>query len=172
MKGFRILAILTVLLLVFGIGFMTFFVYGRMKTSEYQFQVDAVLSAAAVANQGEPLTDPDKAVLAEYEGKTAVIVPGNYTALSSYLRKDAATLPFLRMDTSGALKITVCGEAIFTAVPADESGDVVLIRLETGGKVFRMRTDGGNQWASLIRCCMEGTYHDDNISMDDNLPLN
>ena len=54
MKGFRILLVITILLLVFGIGFLIFSVHSRLTTSEYMFQVDAVLSAASVANQDEP----------------------------------------------------------------------------------------------------------------------
>ena len=166
MKIFRFLVIFTAILLVFGIAFLIYSVHARLTASEYQFQVDAVLAAASVANQGEPLTDPDKAVISEYNGKQTVIVPGNYTALSYYLRKDAYTRPFLNVDKQNALKITVCDDAVFYAVPADESGDKVLIRLETNGNVFQMHTDGGNQWASLLECCTGGTYHDDNIPLE------
>lgn len=163
MKWSRVAIALTVVMLVCGMVMMVFFVHSRIKGAEYQFQVDAILSAAEVANGGELLPDPDKAVIAEYGGKKAVVAPGNYKALSSYLRKDAAMPPWIRMDEDTALKITVCGEAVFYASPDDTEGDVVLIRLITGGKEFRMRTDGGNQWASLLRCCMEGTYHDANL---------
>lgn len=166
MKWFRFLIILTVLLLVFGIAFLIYSVHARLTASEYQFQVDAVLAAATVANQGEPLTETDKAVIAEYDGQRTVIVPGNYTALSFYLRKDAAMPPFLNIDREKALKITVCDEAVIYAVPGDAGGDVVLVRLETGGNVFQMRTDGGNQWTSLLAVCTEGTYHDKNIPLD------
>ena len=166
MKIFRFLVIFTAILLVFGIAFLIYSVHARLTASEYQFQVDAVLAAASVANQGEPLTDPDKAVISEYNGKQTVIVPGNYTALSYYLRKDAYTRPFLNVDKQNALKITVCGDAVFYAVPVDDSGDKVVIRLETNGNVFQMHTDGGNQWASLLECCTKGTYHDDNIPLE------
>lgn len=166
MKGFRILLIITVLLLVFGIAFLIFSVHARLTLSEYQFQVDAVLSAAAVANQEEPLTEPDKAVLSEYGGQRTVIVPGNYKALSYYLRKDAAMIPFLHVDQENALKITVCNEAVFYLVPDKNSNDIVLIQLETGGNTFRIRTDGGNQWTSLLSVCTGGTYHDSNIPLN------
>ena len=166
MKVFKILVILTVLLLVAGIALLVFSIHTRLTTSEYQFQVDAVLAAASVANQGEPLTDPDKAVISEYNGKQTVIVPGNYTALSYYLRKDAYTRPFLNVDKQNALKITVCDESVFYLVPEQDSGDVVLIRLEAGNRVFQMRTDGGNQWSSLLAVCTRGTYHDENIPLN------
>ena len=166
MKGFRILIIVTALLLVFGIGFMIFSVHSRLTAAEYQFQVDAILAAATVANREEPLTDSDKAVIAEYEGQRTVIVPGNYTALSAFLRKDAAMPLFLQIDPEKALKITVCDDAVFLAAPADDSGDIVVVQLETGGKTFRIRTDGGNQWTSLLTVCTKGTYHDDNLPLD------
>ena len=166
MKVFKALLNLTLVLLLVGIAFLIFSIHSRLTTSEYQFQVDAVLSAALVQNQGEPLTEPDKAVIAEYEGRQVAVAPGNYTSLSFYLRKDAAMPLFLNVDREKALKITVCNEAVFYAVPGNDSGDLVLVRLETGGKVFQMRTDGGNQWPSLLAVCTEGTYHDKNIPLD------
>ena len=166
MKGFRIFVAVTLLLLIAGIGFLIFFIHARMTATEYLFQVDAVLSAASVVNQDQPLTDSDKAVISEYEGQRYVIVPGNYLALSSYLRKDASMPLFLNIDREKALKITVCDESVFYLVPEQDSGDVVLIRLEAGNRVFQMRTDGGNQWASLLAVCTKGTYHDENIPLN------
>ena len=167
MKLIRIMVVFAIVLLVAGIAFLIFSVHSRLNGTEYQFQVDAVLSAASIANGEDPLTtDPDKAVIAEYQGKRAVVVPGNYTALSSWLRKDAASLPFLSIDKENALKLTVCNEAVFYAVPDKGSEDVVLIELTTMGRTFRIRTDGGNQWQSLLTCCMKGSYHDDNIPLD------
>ena len=63
MKVFKALLILTLVLLLVGIAFLIFSIHSRLTTSEYQFQVDAVLSAALVQNQGEPLTEPDKALI-------------------------------------------------------------------------------------------------------------
>lgn len=166
MKSFRVLGIAAFLILAAGIAFILFSVHSRMTASEYQFQVEAVLSAATVANRGEALTDPDKAVIAEYEGKRTVIVPGNYRALSAYLRKDAAAPPFLRMDKEKAMKLTVCEGAVFYLSPDEKDGDIVRVLLETGGKTFRMRTSGGNQWTSLLAVCTSGTYHDENIPLD------
>lgn len=166
MKAFRVLLIITVLLLVLGIGFLIFSVHSRLTTSEYLFQVDAVFSAASVANQDEPLTESDKAVIADYEGQKSVIVPGNYKSLSFYLRKDAYMQPFMRMDKDKALKVTVCDETAFWILPKEDNSDIVWIRLETGGKTFDMRTDGGNQWSSLLAICTKGTYHDENIPLE------
>ena len=167
MKIIRVLIILTVLLLVFGIAFLIWSVHSRLTGTEYQFQVDAILSAASVANGEDPFTtDPDKAVIAEYNGQKTVVVPGNYTALSYWLRKDAVNTLFFSMDREKALKLTVCGEAVLRIAPQDESGDVVLVELTTMGRTFRMRTDGGNQWQSILTCCTKGTYHDENIPLE------
>lgn len=166
MKAFRILLIVTIFLLVAGIGFLIFSIHARLTTSEYMFQVDAVLSAASIANQNEPLTETDKAVIADYEGRRTVIVPGNYKALSSYLRKDAYLQPLQHIDKKNALKITVCDEAIFYIVPKNGDPDKVYVLLETNGRSFRMHASGGNQWSSLLAVCTKGTYHDDNIPLE------
>ena len=167
MKTAKILLIITALLLVGGIAFMIFSVHARLNGTEYQFQVDAILTAASIANEEDPLTtDPEKAVIAEYNGRKAVVVPGNYAALASYLRKDAASLLFASVDHEKALRLTVCDEAVFWIVPQDESGDVVLVELTTMGQRFRIRTDGGNQWTNLLACCTKGTYHDENIPLE------
>lgn len=167
MKLMRIVIIFVILLLVFGIAFLVWTVHSRLQGTEYQFQVDAILTAASVANGEDPLTtDPDKAVIAEYEGQRAVVVPGNYQALSSYLRKDAASMLFSSVNKEKALKLTICNEAVLWLAPQDDSGDVVLIELSTMGQHFRIRTDGGNQWINLLGCCLKGTYHDDNIPLE------
>ena len=167
MKIIRILIIFTVVLLVFGIAFLVFSIHTRLKGTEYQFQVDAVLTAASIANEGDPLTtDPALSVIAEYDGRKAVVVPGNYMALSSYLRKDAVSMLFFSMNREKSLKLTVCDIATICIAPDNGSEDVVLVELVTKDQTFRMRTDGGNQWKSLLACCMEGTYHDKNIPLE------
>ena len=162
----RGLIIFTVVMLVGGIVFIGYLLRARTQANEYLFQVDAVLSACMVVNQGEPLTDADKAVIAEYDGQKAVVVPDNYAALSSYLRKDAVMPLLLQIDRSKALKITFCGQAVLYAVPADDTGDKVLLCLETGGQTLSMHIRGGNLWINLVACCMTGTYHDKNIPLN------
>ncbi len=167
MKIIRILVIFTVVLLVFGIAFLVLTIHTRLNGTEYQFQVDAILTAASIANEEDPLTtDPALSVTAEYEGRKAVVVPGNYLALSSYLRKDAVSMLFFSMDREKALKLTVCDLATIFIAPDNGSEDVVLVELVTKDQTFRMRTDGGNQWKSILTCCTEGTYHDKNIPLE------
>lgn len=162
----KTLLFLVILLLILGTAGMIYLIRARMQGTEYQFQVDAVLAAARAANGGEALTDPDRAVIASWEGRRAVISPGNYQALSSYLRREAAMPLLARMDPEGALKIVCCREAELLARPADETGDRVLVRLTTQGQTFTMHIKGGNLWQNLLACCTEGTYHDRNLPLD------
>ena len=167
MKMARILVIFTIVFMVFGIGFLAFSIYSSRTGTEYQFQVDAVLAAATIANDEDPLTtDPDRAVIAEYEGRRAVVVPNNYMALSSYLRKSSACMLFFSVNREKAIKLTVCNEAVFYIVPQEGSEDVVYVEFSTMGQTFHMRTHGGNQWKNLLDCCMKGTYHDGNIPLE------
>ena len=159
----KILIILTVLLLCLGIAGIVYAVRARLVSNEYQFQVDAVLAAASVANGGEVSTDPLKAVWTEYAGRQAIVAPGNYKALSYYLRSDAMMPPFGRIREEKCLKITVCDEAVFWVMPLSESGDSILIRLTTQGQTFLMRARGGNLWPNLLECALNGTYRDRNI---------
>lgn len=162
----KLVIIFVVLMLVGGMVAMYYFFNARMTATEYMFQVDAVLAAAEIANGGEPVTEADRAVIAEYGGARTVVVPENYVSLSSYLRKDAMMPFFARIDRDKALKITVCDVATLYACPANDGGDEVLVQLETGGKTFRMHTRGGNLWKSLLACCTAGTYHGENIPLD------
>jgi len=167
MKITRILVILTVLLLVAAIGFIVYAVHSRTAIPNYQFQVDAVLSAASIANEDNPLTtEPDKCVIAEYEGRRAVVVPDNYLSLSSFLKKDAACPLFVSVNKDKALKLTVCDIAVFYIMPEGDSTDVVLVEMDSSGKHFGMRIDGGNLWPNLLESCMNGTYHGQNIPLD------
>ena len=167
MKIFRILVIVTILLLIAGIAFLIFSIHSRLTISEYQFQVDAILTAASIANGEDSLTtDPALSLTAEYEGRKAVVVTNNYMALSSYLRKSSACMLFFSVNREKAMKLTVCNEAVFYIAPQENSEDVVYVEFSTMGQTFHMRTHGGNQWKNLLDCCMKGTYHDGNIPLE------
>ena len=167
MKWFgKAVMIAVILLLAVGIAGIVYAVRARMVSAEYQFQVDAVLMAASVINEDEAVTDADRAVIAEYQGRRAVVVPGNYKALSYYLRMDAMMPPWGNVREEQCLRITVCGEDVILAMPANGSEDSILIRMTTGGKTFLMRARGGNLWTNLLACAMDGTYHDRNIPLE------
>ena len=161
----RVLLILTALLLIGGMVFFGYAVYVRQQGNEYRFQVEAMLSAAAIASREELTDDPAKAVIASYAGQKAVIHPENYRQLAFYLREECVMSLFSKVDRNNALEITFCGRDRLWASPADTGGDRVVIYLETGGKTFNMRVRGGNLWSSLVACCSKGTY------LADNLPL-
>ena len=167
MKFTRILIILTVVLLVAAIGFIIFAISSRTAIPNYQFQVDAVLTAASIANEEDPLTtDPGKCVTAEYDGRRTVVVPGNYQTLSYYLKENAACPLFVSVNRDKALKLTVCDVATFYVIPDGDSGDAAILELDTSNKHFGMRVKGGNLWTKLLECCTDGTYHDKNIPLD------
>ena len=162
----RILLALTALLLIGGMVFFGYAVYVRQQGNEYRFQVEAMLSAAAIANQEELTDDPAKAVIASYAGQKAIIHPENYRQLAFYLREDCVMSLFSKADRNSALEITFCGEDRLWASPADNSGDRVVVHLETGGKTFNMRIRGGGLWANLVACCTRGTYLADNLPLE------
>ena len=163
--GKRILIVFPILLLVAGIVLMGYLVSARRQSVEYQFQVDAILGACSVANGGEAVTDPERCVTAEYQDRRTVVVPGNYLALSTFLRRDAMMPFYAKMDRTEALKLTFCGQAELYAMP-QRKGERVLIELNTGDARFLIQARGGNLWKSLLACCMEGTYHDENIPLE------
>lgn len=162
----RFFIILTVLILVLGIAFMVFLIHARRRGFDYQFQVDAVLAAAAVANENTLTEDPARSVVSSWQGKKWIVSPNNYSALSAYLRRDAAMPLFMRIDPEKALTITCCGDSVFRVQPEDESGESVLIELKSGGETFRMHARGGLLWKGLLEAATKGTYHDENLSLN------
>ena len=162
----RILLTLTALLLIGGIISFIYFIYVRQQGNEYRFQIEAILSAAAIANQEELTDDPEMAVIASYEGQKTVVHPENYRQLAFYLREDCVMTLFTKADPKSALEIVFCGTDRLLASPADSSGDRVVIHLETRGKTFNMLVRGGNLWKNLITCCGKGTYFADNLPLE------
>ena len=164
-KGVRVALILVIVLLVGGVAGMIFAVNSRMQTNEYLFRIEAAFSAATVANGGEPLTDPEVSIVSEWEQQRWTVVPGNYKALLAWLKREPGRPIFFSMDTSRALKLVFCDSDVLYAAPANDSGEQVLIQLETGGQTFRMRIHGGKLWDSLLAAATRGTYHDDNLPL-------
>ena len=56
----KAVVVTAILLLAVGIAGIVYAVRARMVSAEYQFQADAVLTAASVANEGEAVTDADR----------------------------------------------------------------------------------------------------------------
>ncbi len=166
MKWFTKLIFVLVAVLLLGsvFGFI-FILRARTQATEYRFQIDALLQAALIANEEQPLTDADKAVVAEYGGQRTVVVPGNYAALAYYLERDAVSPPWGRPDPDRSLHIRICDLAELYVSPADKTGEKVLIWLKEPERSIVVHVRGGNQWQSLLDCCMTGTYHDANIPL-------
>lgn len=163
----RFFIILTVLILVVAIALMIFAVHSRKRTEEYKFQVEAIFSLAAAANDNTLLKDPDLSVVTSWEGRKWVVSPENYMALVSYLRRDAGMPLFMpRIDPDRCLTVTVCGEAVFRVIPENDSGESILIELETGSQTFRMHAKGGLLWNGLLDYSTEGPLRQRNLTLD------
>ena len=162
----RFFIILTVIVLLGGIAFLIFAVHSRKRTFEYLFQVDAVMTAATVANNGELIQDPALSVVSEWQGERWYVHPANYTAISSYIKRDAAMPLFFHMNEDEVLTITCCNDAVFRIAPSNDEGDAVDIELKTGGQTFRIHARGGILWPALLECSTRGTYHDQNLPVN------
>ena len=167
MKWFsKFLIALAVVLLLGSILFFVYLLNARMQATEYRFQIDSLLAAAELANEGQTQTDPGKAVIAEYDGRRMLVVPGNYTALAYYLERDAVSPLFGRPDPKSSLHITILDLAELYVTPTGKAGDQVLISLKGQDRNIVVHVRGGHEWAQLLECCMEGTYHDSNIPLE------
>ena len=163
---YHFLIALAFILLIGAIGGMIYAYHATRQMVEFRFQVDSLITAAEYANNDEPVTDPDKAIIAEYDGRHYLIVPGNYTALSFYLQQEAVMPLFGKPDPSKAIRIQICDLATVIAAPTDETGEVLLVQLDTQDQHFVMRVNGFDHWARMVTMCTEGTYHDANIPLD------
>lgn len=140
-----------VALLIVGIACLGFFVYARYQANEYAARVAASFNAAALLNGEETYTEPDRAVISVYEGRRYVVLPENYKAIVSLLRKDCAMPLVRRVGKDAPLTITVCDSARLAIEPDRDSGDGVLISFAADtGKRFAMHARGGNIWKQLV----------------------
>lgn len=161
----------TKLLVALGVGTLIFVIVGfvyivraKYSMNEYAVQVGAAFNAATIVNATETHTDEQQAVIATYNGKSSVIVPENYKALQSYLRRDHAMPFWAHVNESKALHVSICGRSHLYIV-GDKDGQGAMIRFETAGKTFTMHVRGGDLWDKIVKVCMDGT------SKNANLPL-
>ena len=82
----KALIIAAVTTLVIYIGGMIYVVRAKYSMNDYVVHLGAAFNAATIVNATETYTDEERAVIAEYEGRRAVIIPENYKPLQSYLR--------------------------------------------------------------------------------------
>lgn len=159
----------TKLLIFLGIGTLVFVIVGmgyvikaKYQMNEYTLQLGAAFNAATMVNATETFTDPDRAVIINYNGQETILVPENYKALLSYLRRDHA-MPFLSyLDKETALHISVCNKS-HLFIQGDRDGQGALIHFETAGKAYRMHVSGGDLWEKIVTICTKGRNNYPNL---------
>ena len=104
----KLLVLLAIGTLIFVIGGMTYVVKAKYSMNDYAVQLGAAFNAANIVNATETHTDAQQAVIASHNGQQSVIVPENYKALSSYLRRDHAMPLIGRVQKETALHISIC----------------------------------------------------------------
>lgn len=165
MKWYTKLVLWLVILAFVGvIGGMIYVVSAKYTMNDYDVQVAAVFNAAMLVNATETYTDPEHAVIAEYEGKSTVIAPENYRIVANYLSVNAAPPLFASVDRERALSIRVCGETDFYVVP-DRNGDGATLCMEGKTQTFVMHVRGSELWEKLKGVCLEGTAKHPNLSL-------
>lgn len=160
----KIVTCLAVLTLVFVIGGFGYVIKAKYTMNEYVLQLGAAFNAATIVNAEETHTDASAAVIASYQGKQAVMVPENYKALQSYLRRDYAMPLYARIERENALHISICGQSHLYIV-SDRDGQGATILMESAGKSFKMHVTGGDLWDKIVEICMNGRSKYPNIPM-------
>ncbi len=157
------------LALVFFLGscaWLGFTIYARYQGNAYLVAVTASFNAASLVNGEETYTEPDKAVISAFEGRRYVVVPENYKAIVSLLRKDHVMPMFRRVGKDAPLAITLCGSAQLRIEPDRDSDDGALVFFAgDGGKRYTMHVRGGNIWKQFLEYATVGH------SGNKNLPL-
>lgn len=157
----KTIILIAVATLVFYIGSMVYLVIAKYEMNDYVLEMGAAFNAATIVNATETHTDPESAVISEYDGRSAVIVPENYKALQSYLRRDHA-MPFIGViNKEKALHIAVCDASHFY-IKGDKDGQGALIRLESSGEKYTMHVAGGDLWDKILTVSLSGTSKNPN----------
>lgn len=162
----KLLVFLGVAVLVLIIGGMFYVVSAKYQMNDYAVQVGASFNAAMMVNADETHTDAQRAVVARYEGRSSIVVPENYKALLSYLRRDYAKPPFASVNKEQALHVSICDRS-HVYIKGDSDGDGATILFESAGKSYVMHVAGGDLWDKVIKLCMDGTYKAPNLPFEE-----
>ena len=161
----------TKLLVALGVGTLIFVIVGfayivraKYSMNEYAVQVGAAFNAATIVNATETHTDEQQAVIAIYNGKSSVIVPENYKALQSYLRRDCAMPLVSFVNREQALHISFCAEN-HLYVQGDRDGQGASLLFECGKKTFRMHVSGGDLWQKILDLSLDGWAQSPNLPL-------
>ena len=162
----KTLIILALLMALAGGAWMGFSIRARYQGNDYVMQMTTAFNAAALVNGDETYTDEGRAVISAYEGRRYVVIPENYKAVVSLLRKDYVMSMFRRVSKDAPLQITVCDGARLQIEPDPDSVDGALIAFTAdSGRRFTMHVRGGNIWKQLVEYATVG--HGERL----NLPL-
>lgn len=143
---------------------MGYAVHARYQGNEYVLQLGAAFNAASLLNGEETFTDPDKAVISTYDGQRYVILPENYKAIASLLRKDHAMPLFDRVKADAPLSIAICDCTRIRIEPDGDDGALVFLGTD-GGRSFTMHVRGGNIWKMILEYTTTGHMENRNIPL-------
>jgi len=160
----KLILALTLLALLAGTAGMVYVVRAKFAANDYNTQVTLAINAAMMVNAQETHTDAENAIIAETENGRFVIVPENYRTLTFYLKVQAVMPVYAHVGEDAPLKISICGESIIYAEPAD-NGDGAYLRFVSGDDSFTMHVRDVELWDELIRTCEYGTTRGMNIPL-------
>ena len=160
----RLLVFIGIATLVMVIAGMVYVVRSKYQMNEYALQTGAAFNAATLVNATETHTEEDQAIVAEYQGQRAIIVPENYKIVLSYLRRSYAMPFYARVNKDAALHLTFCGSSDCW-VEGDRDGQGATVLFTSAGKSFTMHVSGSDLWQKLLDTCLDGTYNADNLPL-------
>ena len=162
----KLVAILALMILVGGCAWLSYAVYARYQGNDYNVALAASFNAAALVNGEETYSSSDSAVISAYEGKRYVVLPDNYKAIVSLLRKDNAMPMFRRVGKDAPLSIAICDSAALRIEPDGNGDDEALIEFtDDAGKRYTMHVRGGNIWKQIVEYATVGHGEHRNIAL-------
>lgn len=162
----KLIIFLAIATLVAYIGSMVYLVTAKYKMNDYTLELGATFNAATMVNASTTHTDAASAVIARYKDQSAVVVPENYPALTSYLRREHAMPLFAFVNKDKALHIAVCDESHFYIV-GDKSGDGATVRLESAHGTYTMHITGSDVYEKILDLCLKGSQKYPNLPVTD-----
>ena len=150
-----------------GCAWLGFVVCARYRGNDYLVQVTASFNAASLVNGEETFTEPDKAVISTFEGRRYVVIPENYKAIVSLLRKDHVMPLFRRVGKDAPLSVVICGGARLRIEPDGDSVDGALVSFDAdNGRHYTMHVRGGNIWRQIVQYTTEGPLNRRNLPLE------
>ena len=163
---FKIVVIFVVVIFLGCCAWMGYVVYARHQANDYIVDVAASFNAASLVNGDETYTDPDRAVICTYEGRQYVIIPENYKAIISLLRKECVAPVFRRVGKDAPLVISICNSAELRIEPDADSVDGALISYTAdSGRRYTMHVRGGNIWLQILEYTTTGHSERKNLPL-------